>query len=755
MANEIQLSSGIRSNLLLLQNTTVNLERTQLRLATGNKINSALDGPASFFAAKGLTQRAGDLTGLKDGIGQAISTIKGADTGISKIEALVEQARGLTTQALGSLGNDANSVQLRNSLANSFNGVLRQIDSLANDANYAGKNLLVGSGLRLDATASSKTAVNALQGISGARATNVVSADAYTISVTGDGAITGATNDIANAEQARGISNLVINGFASTTVSNLDSISIKLSGGVGKDKTFTVTEGEATITQTFTVSQFDEAKARGDVLRFAASFNSGTNISFDVDFDSIEDVPDTVGVGTSVIEKNVNLQIIATNENGETITRDGLNLLGQGKVANGENSFAFDSGSARITVDERQVLQASKYSDAIGTAYGTGAALIVGTPTNNGGAISAAETYTLKATAASFNYTTNQFNNYSVTLTGGGATTSAIVTVSTGNATNVSFAAGVGLASSAQFNLNLNFGDLKYITTATAAAISEVNTTKTSTGLSGITSDAVSAVSSVSGFLDNSVTKLTATVTGTTSAATITFSDGLGGTFTKTDVNLTGAVTSFAVTLSGGVNDGAKITFETTSAGLTNSTGVDVSAAGTFEVKIRGEYTAPREAKFDVRPANTGQTADLETKQLVDATDANNLTVQLNETRTSTVTVVSQNVRTDGQGLKLDFAQNNWSDRADIDNAIRQLDAAKLTLRSASSNLSTNLNVIQTRESYTKEFADVLTEGANKLIQADQNEEGANILTLQTKQQLGTIALSLANQAQQAILRLF
>lgn len=755
MANEIQLSSGIRSNLLLLQDTTVKLERTQLRLATGNKINSALDGPASFFAAKGLNQRSGDLTGLKDGIGQAISTIKAADTGITKIEALVEQARGLTTQALGSLGNDANSVKLRNSLANSFNGVLRQIDALANDANYAGKNLLVGSGLRLDATASSKTSVNAISGISGARVTNVVSADEYTLSVTGDGAVTGATNDIANAEQARGISNLVINGFASTTVSNFDSISIKLTGGLGKDKTFTVTEGQATITQTFTTTQFEEAKARGDVLRFASSFNSGTNVSFDVDFDAIEDVPDTVGVGTSVIEKNVNLQILATNQNGETITRDGLNLLGQGKVGNGENSFAFDSGSARITVDERQILQASKYSDAIGTSYGTGAALIVGTPTNNGGAISAAETYTLTATAASFNYTTNQFENYSVTLTGGGATTSATVLVSAGLASNVSFASGVGLASSAQFNLNLNFGDLKYITTAAAASVTEIATTKTGTGFSNYATAGLSVASSVSGFLDNTVTKLTATISGTASAATITFSDGLGGTFTKTNVDLNSAA-SFAITLSGGVNDGAKATFQVNSTVIgANSTTVGLDVAGTIEVKIRGAYNAPREAKFDVRPANTGQTADLTTKQLVDATDANNLTVQLNENNTSNVTVVSQNVRTDGQGLRLDFAQNNWSDRADIDNAIKQLDAAKLTLRSASSNLSTNLNVIQTRESYTKEFADVLTEGANKLVQADQNEEGANILTLQTKQQLGTIALSLANQAQQAILRLF
>src|SRR5688572_13669069 len=293
MANNIPLTSGIRSNLLLLQQTSSLLEKTQLRLATGNKINTALDGPAAFFAAKGLTQRAGDLDGLKDGIGQAISTIKAGDEGITAIEKLVEQARGLTTQALGSLGNDANSVKLRNSLASQFNNVLRQIDGLAQDAGYQGKNLLTGSGLRIDATASSKTEVNALTGISGARATNVVSADTYDISVVGDGAISGSSDDIANAERTRGISNVEVTGFASESSFNFDSVSIKLSGGQGKDKTFTVTEGSQTFTQTFTNAEADAAEASGTVLRFSASFTSGTRSSFDVDVDAIDDVADT------------------------------------------------------------------------------------------------------------------------------------------------------------------------------------------------------------------------------------------------------------------------------------------------------------------------------------------------------------------------------------------------------------------------------------------------------------------------------
>jgi flagellin-like hook-associated protein FlgL len=736
--NSIPLTSGIRSNLLLLQQTSSLLEKTQLRLATGNKINSALDGPAAFFAAKGLSQRAGDLDGLKDGIGQAISTIKAGDAGITAIEAQIEQARGLTTQAMGSLGNDANSVKLRNSLAQQYNNVLRQIDKLAQDAGYQGKNLLVGSGLRVDATASSKTEVNAMTGISGARSTNVVDADNYTMSVVGDGAITGSSNDIANAERDRGISNLEITGFASTSNFNFDSVSIKLSGGKGKDKTITVTEGSQTFTETFTVAQWDAANASGTVLRFSQSFTSGTRISFDVDFDAIEDVADTAGVGTSVIEKNVNLQVLATNENGEVVTRDGLSALGGGKVSNGENAFAFDSGTARITIDERQIMGASAYSANVSSAYGTGAGAF-----NNvamSGSAASDDKVVLTAVGNSFNYATNTFGDFDVTATASGGSAVTQTGVSAG-AADLTFALG-----SASFTATANVTELAHLALASAADATEVEGTEVATGISAGTLN----VTTVDGFLDNAVSNIQVTISGAADSATITLSDGLGGADTLTGVDLTAASASVSFTISGGVNSSA--TFNLT-------VGASVAAAGTVDAtlnyKVRGEYTGGRSAAFDVRGTNDGEEATLVTKQQVDGTDANNLTVQLNETNTSTVTVVSQNVQTDGQGLQLDFAQNGWNDRSDIDNAIRQLDAAKLKLRSASSSLSTNSNTLLTRLDFTAAFSDVLKEGAGKLTLADQNEEGANILTLQTRQQLGTISLSLANQAQQAILRLF
>jgi flagellin-like hook-associated protein FlgL len=752
MADSISLSSGIRSNLLLLQQTSTQLQNTQLKLATGNKINSALDGPTSFFSAQSLNQRAGDLDGLKDGIGQAISTLKAADSGISQIQNLIEQAQGLTTQALSSLGNDAGSVATRNALADQYNTLLRNIDSLAQDSGYAGKNLLVGSGLRLDATASSKANVNALAGISGASVSNVTKADQYTIEVTGDGAISGSTKDIADAEELRGISNLNISGFDSTKAGNFDDITIKMSGGKGKDKVFTITEGDKSTTLTFTQKQWQEANANGDVLHAAVSFSSGTKVSFDVNFEDIEDVADTAGVGTSVIEKNVNLQVKATNAAGETIVRDGMNALGQGKVSNGENSFAFDSGTARVTVDERQILQGASYNQAVSAVYGTGAGAINSITTSS--AVAADSSYSLSAVGQSFNYVTNQFDTYQVTLSVDGSA-GAAVTVSAGNASNVTLSVG-GL----DFATDLNLGELTKLTVdSSAPTAADVGNTVQIVGTAASAVDLTNI--DPTKFADNTVTGLTYTVDATSADnATVTVTDDKGGKFVKTGVDLTGAgPTSVDITLSGGTNDGVKFSL-TLNSSVSNGTAINITS------KVKGDYTglaydgtssSPKQvtAKFDVRAAHDSSDAVLETKQAVDGTDANNMSVQLNETNTSSVTVVSQNVQTDGQGLKLDLAQNGWNDRADIENAVKQLDAAKLILRSASSTLSTNLNIIQTREDYTAAFSNVLKEGAGKLTLADQNEEGANILTLQTRQQLGTISLSLANQAQQAILRLF
>lgn len=138
----------------------------------------------------------------------------------------------------------------------------------------------------------------------------------------------------------------------------------------------------------------------------------------------------------------------------------------------------------------------------------------------------------------------------------------------------------------------------------------------------------------------------------------------------------------------------------------------------------------------------------------VNLINGDNLTVKLNETGTSTVTVTGV-TDTSASDLAINAASNNWGSAADITTAATQLTAALVTLRSQSQNLSSNLQTVQVRQDFTKAMVNTLTTGADNLTLADSNEEGANLLALQTRQQLSTTALSLAAQADQNVLRLF
>ncbi len=99
MSGDIVLSSALRNNLLSLQNTQRNIDTAQLRLATGLKVNSALDNPQNFFTARALNDRAGDLTRLLDGIGQSIRTIEQANTGVETLSQLLDQADSIAQEA--------------------------------------------------------------------------------------------------------------------------------------------------------------------------------------------------------------------------------------------------------------------------------------------------------------------------------------------------------------------------------------------------------------------------------------------------------------------------------------------------------------------------------------------------------------------------------------------------------------------------------------------------------------------------------
>ncbi len=97
----------------------------------------------------------------------------------------------------------------------------------------------------------------------------------------------------------------------------------------------------------------------------------------------------------------------------------------------------------------------------------------------------------------------------------------------------------------------------------------------------------------------------------------------------------------------------------------------------------------------------------------------------------------------------------NFQNDSDLEKATTALTNALTSLKSLSSTFGANLSVAQTRQDFTKDLAEVLSTGASNLVNADANEEAANLLSLQTRQQLSQTALSLSSQSDQAVLRLF
>src|SRR3954453_4306583 len=138
--SDIVLSAGVRSNLLNLQQTSDLITSTQTKLATGKRVNSALDNPTNFFTSQGLSNRAADLGALLDAMSTGINTIQAANNGITAITKLVQSAQSLASQAL-----QTSDTTVRASLATQYGNIRTQIDKLAGDSGFNGINLLSGA----------------------------------------------------------------------------------------------------------------------------------------------------------------------------------------------------------------------------------------------------------------------------------------------------------------------------------------------------------------------------------------------------------------------------------------------------------------------------------------------------------------------------------------------------------------------------------------------------------------------------------
>ena len=143
----ITLTASMRSNLSALKTIQNQMDKTQERLSTGKKVNSAIDNASSYYQARSLTNRASDLDSLLDSMGQGIQTIQAANEGIEAITSFVEQMKSIaeSAAALDPATDDAAIAKYEDQ----FDAIIEEITNVAKDASYQGVNLLTGNDLKV------------------------------------------------------------------------------------------------------------------------------------------------------------------------------------------------------------------------------------------------------------------------------------------------------------------------------------------------------------------------------------------------------------------------------------------------------------------------------------------------------------------------------------------------------------------------------------------------------------------------------
>ena len=276
-----------------------------------------------------------------------------------------------------------------------------------------------------------------------------------------------------------------------------------------------------------------------------------------------------------------------------------------------------------------------------------------------------------------------------------------------------------------------------------------------------------------------------ATVKGATSSGTYTAANDTQNITVKIDgvadqnirvtladtVTLEEAATKIATALNDGTDSvkdaedtvigGFTATVENGQIKISNSKGIVANVSGTiFGITFNGEIgnsTRTTSMKqYNEILDQIDQLAKDSGYKGVNLLQGNDLKVVFNEDRSSYLTINGTFADTSDKGLKISRAED-WTnpDNEAIDASISELENAITSLRNMASEFGNNYSIVENRENFTESLINVLEEGSDKLTLADMNEESANMLALQTRQQLAINSLSLASQAAQSVLSLF
>jgi flagellin-like hook-associated protein FlgL len=341
--------------------------------------------------------------------------------------------------------------------------------------------------------------------------------------------------------------------------------------------------------------------------------------------------------------------------------------------------------------------------------------------------------------------------NFSVTFSGGGsdqgvAASLGFTSQTTTNAdgTELTASAGAILTSFALYDGNTTTLSVPEIAHRTSkwTDLQDINAKKLFQGATTLTLtiNNKTLTLDLTGDIQSAVDKINST-TGALSSYIKANYDSTTGQFTIQSIDA--GVNSVNFELAGGTANFGFTAQKLTGGGANSAENVNFGAAAGDIAQLEKNYNSVRD-QIDALVQDTGYRG-------TNLLNGNDLQTVFNEYRTSSLTTKGVTFTADGLGIdKASFATY-----ATVNSNLDQTRSALESVRQFGSTLASDLAVIQTRQDFTSNLINTLQAGADALTNADQNAEGAKLLALQTRQQLGVTALSLASQSQQSILRLF
>ena len=638
MGNNISLTASMRSNLLSLQNISRQVSSTQNKLATGNKVNSAIDNPSSYYTARSLNNRANDLDALLDSMGQAVSTIKAAITALETGATFLEQAAAVATSALETAKIPSKewfeSQDNVSAVVSNWNELKAALDS-----GKAGNIVVYGN-----ITAEDTITLKAGQNLVGVGYYGVSEPDTDKFSqINFDLEKLGITDGIkAQAD------NLLISDISikATTRKSVSSGIINLEG-----------------TSNHILQNVDILMDNSEQDRYAlggtrsCAVLGGENISF--------------------YKNNSIAEVKASTETSHTmgIAFSKIHVYGQLNM-NMLQKDTYAIGSTELNVENNAIVNIVSagrgISDSISNFNGNSVvninaniSLVYGTHNINDKAI-----VNIKGNVALLSVNSGG-RDYPLTLN-----------------INSSFA-WLNIDSSILFYNDYNLTDFNAVSGSQISANGKVYR-------------ADEAVS------DNTMT---------------------GNNMPVGFIEIPGAVTDPIPSLDWLKEQNAS-----------RNMGYDYKN----ETEESGKQYAGILSQYDSIIKDSSYKG-------VNLLKNEKLNVRFNENGSANLNVNGKDMISNSLGL----STVDWQNQSDIAQSLQEIANALKSIRAFSAELGNNYSIITNRQEFTENLINILTEGADKLTLADMNEESANMLSLQTRQQLAINSLSLASQASQSILKLF